>query len=856
MSHALRKSSILSSTFLSGLLAATAWSSPSLAQNQTAQALALEEIVVTARKREENLQDIPVSITAFSADAIEKAAIFDVRDVAKVAPNVTLQTTGGAGTGRFMPNLTFRGLQNVFPTPRSQVGAVFLDGNYVLGGVNAVNTADVERVEVLRGPQNAYFGRNTFAGAINFITKTPGDTFAAKLSASGSTRGSYDINGSVEGPVIEGKLAARASILQRSKNGHYTSRDGGSLGDESTQAGALTFNATPTDNFTVRLRGSWQEDDDGPGQLINLSPQLIGDTCGARRINKGQNTAGATGFNVALPYFCGSIPGIKQLGEGIVSTQTSLLSPTLASVGNPNGLINGFINNSLNDVMVSKAPRRDSLGLSRQVRSVDLQSSYEFENGIELAFNYGWQDNQSALLSDSDRTDVETSYSYIPQYTRTQTYEVRVTSPRNQSIRWLAGATRFDSRFAGNFGNGGALQYRARLLPTQPISNAVVTSASIGANPIGGNEVATVKALFGAVDWDVMDSITLTGELRYQADSSISGAQLLPNFPAIPNKLTFKDYMPRVIGTYKLSDDWNVYASWSRGVLPGQENVGFTSQTAFRQNLLKQVIPDLVNILDSDQLDSYEIGSKQTLLEGRFRYNLAAYYMKWKNAKASTALVLPATSETNPTPFTVAGVTTQGNVAIRGVEFEFGALVTENWDVGGGIAVQKSKFLRWGEAGLLRDLAGGQSPGSLIGNANFGATQWKGNEMQRQPRATGNLNSTYRAALNDDWEWFLRGDMTYTGKAWDSTANIVKSDDYFRVNTRIGVERDDLTLEFFVTNLFNDKTWDYVSRTAIGDLRNNSANAILPLGNAGFLQGLAVQAPDKRDFGVRAKYTF
>jgi outer membrane protein assembly factor BamE (lipoprotein component of BamABCDE complex) len=65
-----------------------------------------------------------------------------------------------------------------------------------------------------------------------------------------------------------------------------------------------------------------------------------------------------------------------------------------------------------------------------------------------------------------------------------------------------------------------------------------------------------------------------------------------------------------------------------------------------------------------------------------------------------------------------------------------------------------------------------------------------------------------------------------------------------------------LTLEFFVTNLFNDKTWDYVSRTAIGDLRNNSANAILPLGNAGFLQGLAVQAPDKRDFGVRAKYTF
>ncbi|MBL8630383.1 MAG: hypothetical protein JNM81_12175, partial [Rhodospirillaceae bacterium] len=106
------------------------------------------------------------------------------------------------------------------------------------------------------------------------------------------------------------------------------------------------------------------------------------------------------------------------------------------------------------------------------------------------------------------------------------------------------------------------------------------------------------------------------------------------------------------------------------------------------------------------------------------------------------------------------------------------------------------------------------------------------------------------------WDWFVRGDMTYTGKAWDSTANIVKSDDYFRVNARLGVEREDLTVEIYSTNLFNNKTWDYVSRTAIGDLRNNSSNAILPLGNAGFLQGFAVQAPDKRDFGMRVKVQF
>jgi iron complex outermembrane recepter protein len=127
-----------------------------------AEAGRLEEVTVTARKREESLQEIPISIVAFTAEQIAASDTYDVRDIARIAPNVTLQTTGGAGTGRFNPNLTFRGLQNTFPTPRTQVGAVFLDGNYVLFGVNAINTADVERVEVLRGPQNAYFGRNTF----------------------------------------------------------------------------------------------------------------------------------------------------------------------------------------------------------------------------------------------------------------------------------------------------------------------------------------------------------------------------------------------------------------------------------------------------------------------------------------------------------------------------------------------------------------------------------------------------------------------------------------------------------------------------------------------------------------------
>jgi iron complex outermembrane receptor protein len=816
----------------------------------------LEEVTVTARKREESLQDIPISMVALTAEQIEAANVYDVRDVARLAPNVTLQTTGGAGTGRFNPNLTFRGLQNTFPVPRTQVGAVFLDGNYVLFGVNAINTADIERVEVLRGPQNAYFGRNTFAGAINFISKTPGDEFAGKVSASATDRGSSDLSASLEGPLLPGKLSGRLSLRQRDKAGHYTARDGGKLGEEGTTAISASLYATPVEGLSVRLRGAWQEDDDGPGTVINLSPVALGDTCRGRFIDKGFNTAGQRGFNVTVPYFCDRIPGISQLGESVVSTQTSLVGPTLASLGNPNGLSNAFVNNSLGFVLFDRVPRIERLGLLRRMQSINLQADYEFANDMKLAFNYGWQGNRQVLAFDADRTNADINFAYAPVVSSTRTYELRLTSSQDQRVRWLVGATYFTSSLEGNYGGGGSGQWRSRLLPTQPLTAVVQTSIQLATNPLIGNEFATVKALYGSVDWDVIDKLTLSAEFRRQEDASTSGAQFLPTFPAVPVEEVWKDNMPRVIGTYKVSDDWNVYASWSIGVLPGANNVGFTGQTPFRQNLIRQIIPDVQAVLDSDELESFEIGSKQTLLDGRLRYSLALYEMKWSNAKAQSALVLPATSETNPAPFIIGGITTQGNATIRGLELEATALITDNWDVGGALGLNESELTRWGEAGLLRNITGGQRAGANPLDVSVGATQWAGNEFARQPRATAALNSTYRGVLNNGWKWSIRGDMTYTGSTWDSIANIVKSDAYYRVNARIGLERDNLALELFVTNLFDDDTWNYVSRTIVNNEAGQSLFTVLPLGNASFASGFAVEAPDKRDVGLRVSYSF
>ncbi len=831
-------------------------SGPVLAQD-AADELRLEEVTVTARKRAESVQDVPISITAFSAEAIEKANIYDIRDVVKLSPNVGYQSTGGNGTGRFMPNLTFRGLQPAIPLPRSQSGAVFVDGNYVLGGVNAVNTSDVERIEVLRGPQNTYFGRNTFAGAINFITRNPGDTFAGKVDLQTSDRSNNSVRASLEGPIAGDWLSGRVTVNYRDKEGHYVARDGGRLGDEQTQSISGTLYARPSERSWVRVRASYQQDDDGPGQLINLMPLAIGDSCGRRFINKGVNLAGTQqGFNVSLNYFCDSIPGIDQLGESIVSTNTTLASPLLASLGRPTALTDAFLNNSIGIELWDKVPRPNGVGLRRDIFMANLQANHEFENGISVGLNIGYDDTKQGLILDADRSFLEIQYQFVPQISTTRNYELRVQSGQEQRLRWLVGATRYKGEFVSNFGNGGSAAYEARTLPTQPLRNSVLLSQQLSRNPYGTNEVAEVSAVYGELEFDILDNLTITGEVRYQEDSSTTGRQFLPTFPVVPTELSFKDTLPRVIVQWQPTEDWNLYASYSKGVLPGTANAGYTQRTPYQQELIRQQVPNIQEVLDSDELDNYEIGSKQTLMDGRLRYSVALYYMEWANIKGSTPLVLPSTSPTNPAPLTLPGVAISGSAEFYGVELEGGALLSDRWEIAGGLAYQHGEFTDWFEAGLLRELAGGQSPGAIPGNPNFGAVQWKGNKLQRQPAWTGNLNTTYRGNVGDSgWNWSVRGEVNYTGKAWESTANIVQADDYYRVNARIGFEKDNLGVELFVTNLLDDNTWDFAYRTTVGNPQLSTA-VIHPLGNTGVSMGIAALAPEKREVGLRLNYKF
>ena len=220
------------------------------AQSAAAQAM-LEEVTVTARRREENLQDLPMSIAAISADAMEAQGILSIEDASDFVPNVTLTTSDRANNTR----VVIRGIGGGHPDPVFVFGSgMYIDGHYVpnsLGGY--MSTMDVERIELLRGPQGTLFGKNVTGGAVNIITTKPGENFESSMTLRAADHGQMDMRGMLNVPFSD-NVFGRFSVANESSDGYYYNRN-----YNITQGGndMNSFNAAvrwlPNDNWTLDL---------------------------------------------------------------------------------------------------------------------------------------------------------------------------------------------------------------------------------------------------------------------------------------------------------------------------------------------------------------------------------------------------------------------------------------------------------------------------------------------------------------------------------------------------------------------------------------------------------------------------
>jgi len=166
-----------------------------------ADSLQVEEIIVTARKKDESILETPLAITALTGEEIAAKGIVSFNALAESTPGVTISNVSSGRSDRSFQQITLRGM--VPSTTNSTLTSTFIDGVPVASATAIMSVADPARVEILRGPQAAYFGRNTFAGAVNVVTKQPGDKLGGSVQLMGGTRSNLDVQGSVDGPIGE-----------------------------------------------------------------------------------------------------------------------------------------------------------------------------------------------------------------------------------------------------------------------------------------------------------------------------------------------------------------------------------------------------------------------------------------------------------------------------------------------------------------------------------------------------------------------------------------------------------------------------------------------------------------------------
>jgi len=764
------------------------------------QSPALEEIIVTARKVEENLMTVPMAIAAVTAKDIQAADIKDLNTLALFTPGLWAEYgLSGNTLGR---QLTFRGLS-------VSTGQVFIDGAPYPGTGNP-NIGNVERVEVLIGPQSAYFGRSTFEGAVNFISKEPGDTFKGQINGEYGSFGTTDDSASLEGPIVAGKLAVRVFARHYATSGQWAnaSNPNETFGANAQDSVALTAIATPTDNLKVRVLLDFEDENSGAPASFQIdgndpNPGVIrGLTC---------NLGGTFG-----PYYCGALPKANQLVPSTLSAN-DVLTPAMQNI---------FFNNPLHWPTLFNLNFKESYGTHQQTEIGHVNIDYTMPSGWAVSSIIALHETKYQSIDSPDYRDdqsvpnplygvVPNVLPYIGYHLLQQSLlydsseELRVTSPQDARLRGTAGVNWLYTRTPGSTNEG-----------FEPAAVTFLNSQSRG--------YTSTPAVFAGLYYDIVHSLTLGAEARYQWD--IIEAE--EKYPAAGAELksTFKSFSPRVTLDYKYADNSLIYALWSRGYRPG----GFNSQLLGQSGaVLAQLAATGAGIeYQQEKLDNFELGVKSTWLEGRIQTRVDGYYDIWKNGQVPNTLSYNAP---NGGVILTTLTTNIGQTNLYGVESQAAFAVTRQLTVNATLDYQTSKFVNYLYV-----------PWAARISAAYANNNVDGNKFPNAPDWTWTLSPTYTDSLSGDWDWFGRLDWKHRGRYYIDATNVAWIAPSDIVDLHVGIKDQSKTLEFYVKNLTNNLQLLDAS---------NGVDASCCTG-AGTVIAVRLLLPNKRAFGLKAGYSF
>lgn len=809
----------------------------------------VEQIVVTTRRREENLQEVPISIGVFDSEQIARQGIRDLADITRLSPSVQFDRSGFENSVR----VTIRGLSNT--RGRSNV-AFLVDGIDVTSETTGTNAgspllvnqrllSDVERIEVVRGPQSALFGRAAFAGAINYVSKAPADELEGNVSVDVAQHDQQEYSGGFSMPLTD-TLGMRLSGVSWNNEGYYENVVSGEKfggGDGYALSGTLAWE--PVDTLDLTLRTTYSDDEYKPGAVAGIYDRDV---------------------TIDVPQ--------SALDNGVTS-ETSV--DIIRSLGDARGL----------EVSSSEDPLTggDYPGSSLDVFRTSLIANWEV-GAYTLSSYTGYTDADFTQRYDLDRQaegrpDAFLGHGDVDSYGNTNqlSQELRMASDWQElPVQLTVGALYWHEErddFSRNIGATCYLTFACG--PDQNVSPyqswqdlyaAIMLNSTALANSLGFSEYRNPinadtdhRSFYLMGEWSINDTWTLVVEDRFvweDFDASVAiGASCVNPYPYNANfdilgpptciygtqnfGSTSSNYQtPKFTLEWQAAETAMLYALAARGVKP--------AGISLLQVPAPFDLPLDIFYYDPEKMWSYEVGAKSNWSGryGNLLFNSALFYQDYKDKQTNT--------QQQVGQFLTGVVTNASSAWVKGVELEsMWETPLQGLSLGFAWTWLDSEYDDFQDATRSATriaIAGECSEIVVIRNNNHCLLDLDGNELEFLPQNSVVLTMRYGQPLfSTGLDWYIESNGSYQSERYISADNFTELDSFWLVDARFGLSHERWEGVFYITNLFDNETLSS-SGAAIDFVGYVEADSFVPPSlSTAFL-------PPPRTAGLRLKYFF
>ncbi len=677
---------------LAGLAPAQAPADPAAAAEE---GQGVEEITVTAQRRAQRLQRVPVAVSAFNEQAIERLNARDLRDLTGQVPNLILSEIS---IGPSLSQVSLRGVNSQDPEKSFDPAVgVFVDNVYLgTSAFNLLDSFDLERVEVLRGPQGTLFGRNTTGGAIQAFRTKPTGELGGRFNVVAGSDGRLDVKGVLNAPLVQDKLAFKASGYYLSDDGVFENRAGGATGAKDKWGASLSLLWSPSDSAEIVLTYDRAEDD---SELV--------------------------------PYIPRGIATLSRLPIRITGTPPVQPSTVFAAFG-PDRFctIAGGVC-AQNDFSFSTVT--DPHFLQASMDAVTLNAEFDVGNGLTVNGTLGWRRSDESVFIDFDGTNRT-----IFNVARFQDYEqwsgeLRVASNWDGWFNFVAGVFHFSNEY--------------QLRQAIKLDNAMVAPIpALGISFTNGSgdedqHEATTTAIYAQGDFELADGITLILGARATWDDKTVFTRFVGAPPGVTNAYRVTDgilpgrpitsqggasadwfvFTPKVGLNWQVDETTLVYASYTRGYNAG----GFSARAG--------TVLDVTTPFDPEYINAYELGVKADLADRTVRINAAVFLNDYKDKHEESIQPGPPPTFTSTTVRNVAGA------RISGFELEATWRVTEEFRLDGSFGYLNAEYTDFpcNLSSAQYSSTPAQPAGTLI------AADCSGLKLRRTPEITASLTPSW-----------------------------------------------------------------------------------------------------------------